>query len=121
MGALENKILTQRYTPTVAISRSNVQAANPSSIDIGMDMAAVLAPGTIAISRKTGQPTRVGYPCRSAMDDRRQRRLDPRQLCRRCHAAQQPAEVWVLDALNDVLPAIGSQHAGLDLRRLCNA
>src|SRR6185312_4480352 len=107
----------RRLPSTGAMSRWRIRAALtlvwtwPPSSRLGLS----------AISRKTGQPTRVGYPCRSAIDDRRQRRLDPRQLCRCCHAAQQPAEVWVLDARNDVLPAIGAQHAGLDLRRLCNA
>jgi hypothetical protein len=33
---------TQRYTPTVAINSSNVQVANPSSIHIGIVMAAIL-------------------------------------------------------------------------------
>jgi hypothetical protein len=44
----------------------------------------------------------------------RDRRLDPDHLCSSGHAREQPAEVHVLHPRDDVLPAVGCEHFGLN-------
>jgi hypothetical protein len=62
MGTFENRILTQRYTPTVAINSSNVQLVNPSSIHIGIVMAAILDQSFSTRHATVARPTRGRSP-----------------------------------------------------------
>jgi hypothetical protein len=55
-------MLTQRYTPTVAINSSNVQVVNPSNIHIGIVMAAILNTSFSARHPTAARPTRGRPP-----------------------------------------------------------
>jgi hypothetical protein len=51
-------VLTQRYTPTVAINRSTVQVANPSNIHMGIVMAGPMLCLPFSIFAERGRSTR---------------------------------------------------------------
>ena len=66
--------------------------------------------------KRRAADVRSAAPCRSIAHDWRQRGLNRGHLCRCCHARKQSAKVWMLHARDNVLPAVGPQHGGFDLR-----
>src|SRR4030095_10729842 len=70
----------------------------------------------IAAALLLGDPEHSGR--RISGKDRRQRRRDPRTLLRRDETAQSVGKPRLTDAGDDVLPAIGREHAGANFFHL---